>query len=222
VIGLFGGTFDPIHHGHLRPALEVLTALRLRELRFVPLKHAVHRPQPQADATARVAMLRAALRAQPGFALDTRELERAGPSRTYDTLRAVRAEIGGDEPLGLLIGGDAFNGFLDWHRPRDILDLTHLIVMQRPGVALPRDTALRALLDTRRAEQPAALNQAPAGRIWLQAVTQLAISATAIRQCIARGESVRFLLPDAVFAIIEEQALYRGSVIRDAHAAPSA
>lgn len=208
MIGLFGGTFDPIHYGHLRPALEVLTALRLRELRFVPLKQAVHRPQPQAPVAARVAMLRAAVAGQPGFVLDTRELERPGPSWTYDTLRAVRAEIGADTPLGLLIGGDAFNGFLDWHRPGDILQLAHLIVMHRPGAPLPRAAEVRKLLDARRTENSAALHETPAGLIWTQSVTQLAISATAIRQGIARGESARFLLPEAVLAIIEEQALY--------------
>lgn len=208
MIGLLGGTFDPIHHGHLRSALEVRARLRLRELRFVPLARAVHRAQPCASAEARLAMVTAAIAGQPGFAVDGREIARDEPSRTYDTLRALRAELGATEPLCLLLGGDAFNGFLDWYRPLEILELTHLAVMQRPGAPLPRDTELRVQLQRRRVLDPDELAAAPGGRIWVQAVTPLAISASAIRALIARGEDARFLLPDAVLAIIAERRLY--------------
>jgi nicotinate-nucleotide adenylyltransferase len=133
MIGVLGGTFDPIHFGHLRPALDCLQALALEEVRLIPLNVAVHRPQPVASSALRLAMLEAAIAGQPGFVADPRELERPGGSYTYDTLISLRAELGDAEPLCLLIGADAFAGFLDWHRPADILDLAHLVVMRRPA-----------------------------------------------------------------------------------------
>ncbi len=117
MIGILGGTFDPIHFGHLRPALDCLQGLGLAEVRFIPLNVAVHRPQPLAAPAMRLAMLEAAVRGQPGFVVDTRELERPGGSFSYDTLVSVRAEVGAEIPLCLLVGGDAFAGFLSWHRP---------------------------------------------------------------------------------------------------------
>ncbi len=209
MIGLLGGTFDPVHYGHLRSALDVFELLTLDELRLIPLNQAVHRAQPQAPAAARLAMVQAAVADQPGLIVDDREIERDGPSRTYDTLVSLRAELGLRVPLCLLIGADAFSGFLDWHRPLDILDLTHLVVMQRPEAALPRDINLRTQLQERRTDQLADLRAAPGGRIWVQSVTQLAISATAIRHQIATGRSARFLLPDAVLEMIHAQQLYR-------------
>ena len=209
MIGLLGGTFDPVHYGHLRSALDVFELLTLDELRLIPLNQAVHRAQPQAPAAARLAMVQAAVADQPGLIVDDREIERDGPSRTYDTLVSLRAELGLRVPLCLLIGADAFSGFLDWHRPLDILELTHLVVMQRPEAALPRDINLRTQLQERRTDQLADLRAAPGGRIWVQSVTQLAISATAIRHQIATGRSARFLLPDAVLEMIHAQQLYR-------------
>ncbi len=209
MIGLLGGTFDPVHYGHLRSALDVFELLMLDELRLIPLNQAVHRAQPQAPAAARLAMVQAAVADQPGLIVDDREIERDGPSRTYDTLVSLRAELGLRVPLCLLIGADAFSGFLDWHRPLDILELTHLVVMQRPEAALPRDINLRTQLQERRTDQLADLRAAPGGRIWVQSVTQLAISATAIRHQIATGRSARFLLPDAVLEMIHAQQLYR-------------
>ena len=208
MIGLFGGAFDPIHFGHLRAALEVREALRLDEVRLLPLGVAVHRQQPVADGALRLRMVQAAVAGVPGLVADDRELNRSGRSYTVDTLTDLRAEVGADVPLCLLVGGDAFNGFFEWHRPRDILGLAHLAVMRRPGSVLPRDPALREELELRRTEQPADLHAAPAGRIWLQAVTQLDISSTRIRRAIARGASPRFLLPDAVLELAEAAGCY--------------
>ena len=145
MIGVLGGTFDPIHFGHLRPALDCLEALGLSELRFIPLKVAVHRPQPQAPAALRLAMLEAAIADQPGFRVYTRELERPGGSFSYDTLRSLREELGDAVPICLLVGADAFRGFPDWHRPRAILDLAHLVVMRRPGTTDPLTPDLQVL-----------------------------------------------------------------------------
>jgi nicotinate-nucleotide adenylyltransferase len=208
MIGIFGGTFDPIHYGHLRPALDMQQALGLAQVRFIPLAVAVHRDQPAATAEQRLAMVRAAVAGQSGFALDEREIRRSGRSYTLDSLHELKAELP-DETLCLFVGDDAFNDFLTWHRPMEILQLAHLAIMQRPAAQPPRDSALRQLLAERLAADPRALHQSPAGRIYRQPVTQLDISATRIRGLLARGESPRFLLPDPVLEIIREQNLYR-------------
>jgi nicotinate-nucleotide adenylyltransferase len=210
MIGLFGGAFDPIHFGHLRAALEVREALGLTEVRLLPLNVAVHREQPAADGALRLRMVQAAIAGVPGLVADDRELRRSGCSYTVDTLTDFRAELGPGAPLCLLVGGDAFNGFLEWHRPRDILTLAHIAVMRRPGSVLPRDAELREELERRRTERPADLHAAPAGRIWLQSVTQLDISSTRIRRALASGASPRFLLPDAVLDLAEAAGCYAG------------
>ncbi len=209
MIGVFGGTFDPIHFGHLRTALDVYEALGLRELRFVPLNVAVHRAQPVASPEQRLEMVRVAVAQQPGFVVDERELRRQGRSYTVDTLRGLRRELGDTQPLCLLIGADAFNGFPDWHRPGEILGLAHLVVMQRPGTAARYADEARVELQRRRAMRVSQLRSAPAGRIWLQGVTQLAISSTEIRRMLAAGRSPRFLLPDAVLDLVGRAVCYR-------------
>ena len=163
MIGILGGTFDPIHFGHLRAALDVLEDLGLEQLRFVPLRLAVHREQPATLPEIRLEMVRAAVARHPGLLADDRELRREGPSYTLHTLQSLRAEFG-DRPLCLLIGTDAFKGFLEWHEPGQICELAHLVVMQRPGAPLPRDPALRALVRARLVREAAELRAAPGGR----------------------------------------------------------
>jgi len=209
MIGVLGGTFDPIHFGHLRPSLDVLQALDLREVRFIPLKVAVHRTQPLASPDLRLAMVRAALEGQTGFAVDERELGRAGRSYSYDTLVSLRREIGDREPICLLAGADAFRDFPSWRRPEGILELAHLVVLSRPGAEAAHDPSLTRWVAPRLADRPADLKGSPGGRILFQPVTQLGISATAIRRLVVRGLSPRFLLPDKVLAIIEREGLYR-------------
>jgi nicotinate-nucleotide adenylyltransferase len=207
MIAIFGGTFDPVHYGHLRPALELLQELPLRELRFVPCSVPPHREAPQAGAELRVAMLRAALEGQPGLVLDERELQRPGPSYTVDTLRSLREELGA-VPLCLVIGGDAFRGLATWHRWEDLIELAHLIVMRRPGWEAPAEGPVAALYAQRRTDSAAALAQSPAGRILAWPVTQLDISASRIRRDIGLGKSPRYLLPDAVWELIRARGLY--------------
>lgn len=209
MIGVLGGTFDPIHFGHLRPALDCLQALALAQIRFIPLNVAVHRPQPLASSALRLAMLEAAIADQPGFVADPRELARPGGSYSYDTLLSLRAELGADHPLCLLIGADAFAGFLAWHRPLEILDLAHLVVMRRPGHGAIRDPLLRNLYLERGSDSPASLSARPAGHILFQDVTQIEISSTRVRQLIGQGLSPRYLTPDPVLALIERAGLYR-------------
>jgi nicotinate-nucleotide adenylyltransferase len=210
MIGLLGGTFDPIHFGHLRPALELLQLLELEELHLVPLAVAVHRGAPAASPALRLAMAEAAVAGQPGLRVDGREVRRAGPSYTVDTLRELRREAPGPS-LCLCIGADAFNDFLAWRRPLDILDLAHLVVMQRPDTPPPATPALVRLLAERQVADVQALRRQPAGGILFQPVTQLQISATAIRALVAAGRSPRYLLPESVLAIIQREGLYRGA-----------
>ena len=208
MLGILGGTFDPIHHGHLRTALDVAEAVGLSEVRLIPLRHAVHRGQPETPAALRLAMVQAAIAGEPRFVADDREIRRDAPSYTLHTLQSLRAERGTVEPICVLVGGDAFAEFLTWHRPHDILGLAHLVVMQRPGEPVAEDPALRALVERRRAPDGAQLQTRPSGRILFQPVTQLAISATDIRARLRAGRSVRYLVPDAVADIIGREGLY--------------
>jgi nicotinate-nucleotide adenylyltransferase len=208
MIGIFGGTFDPIHNAHLRVALDVVEALKLDEMRFLPLEHAVHRAQPLAGSDDRLAMLEAAIADEPRFRSDDRELRRGGLSYTLETLKSLREELGDDTPLCLLVGSDAFNHFLSWHEPEQVADLAHLVVMERPGYELPSDPALQIMVEQRASDLAADLRNAPGGRIWFQPVTQLDISATDIRSRIAHGRSPRYLVPDPVATLIAERGLY--------------
>jgi nicotinate-nucleotide adenylyltransferase len=211
MIGIFGGTFDPIHDGHLRVALDVVEALDLDEVRFLPLQHAVHRAQPVASGEQRLAMLEAALLGEPRFSADDRELRRGGRSYTLDTLRSLRADLGDETSLCLLLGGDAFSEFLSWHEPQMVADLAHLVVMERPGYSLPSDASLQMMVERRGTDLKTELRNAPGGKIWFQPVTQLDISATDIRSRIAHGRSPRYLLPDPVLSLIDDHGLYQAS-----------
>lgn len=207
MIGIFGGTFDPIHYGHLRPALDVQQALGLEQVRFIPLAVAVHRNQPAASAKQRLALLQAALAGQPGFVADEREIRRSGDSYTLHTLQDLHTEFPGT-PLCLFVGGDAFNDYLTWHRPMEILQLAHLVVMQRPGSGTPADPELARLAAERRCSDPGKLEKSPAGSIFFHTVTQLEISSTRIRSLLGSGLSPRFLLPDPALEIIERERIY--------------
>ncbi len=208
MIGILGGTFDPIHFGHLRTALDVKLALKLDEIRLIPLRQAVHREQPGTPAELRLRMVEAAISNKPGFVVDARELRRETASFTVDTLLSLREELGEEEPLCLLMGSDAFKDFLSWHRPLDIATLAHLIIMTRPGQSAKIDPPLQQFLTPRQTTDPTELSTEPGGRILFQTVTQLDISATRIRAMVANGDSPRFLLPDAVLEIIEQEKLY--------------
>ena len=210
MLGILGGTFDPIHHGHLRTALDVTETLGLREVRFLPLRHAVHRDQPETPAGLRLAMVRAAIAGEPRFVADDRELRQDRPSYTLHTLESLRSEMGNEEPFCLLVGRDAFAGFLTWHRPGAILRLAHLVVMQRPDDRVADDPVLEIFGTPYRTTDPVALRDSPAGRILHLPVTQLAISSTDIRERVRAGRSIRYLVPDAVAEIVRREQLYAG------------
>ncbi|NIR61290.1 MAG: nicotinate-nucleotide adenylyltransferase [Gammaproteobacteria bacterium] len=207
MIGLFGGTFDPVHFGHLRPALEVLEALALEEVRFVPARVPPHRVVPAAAAEDRLRMLELALEGVRGFRVDRRELERDGPSYTVDTLRSLRGEVG-DRPLVLIMGTDAFSGLAQWHRWTELIGLAHIAVACRPGATAPQTGPLAEWTTTRRVDAPSDLRGTPAGRMLFVEVTQLEIAATDIRARVARGASPRYLLPQDVADYIKARGLY--------------
>jgi len=206
-IGIFGGTFDPIHYGHLRTAFELLQALRLGEIRFMPAGDPPHRERTIATTEQRVAMVAAAIADQPGFVLDDRETRREGPSYSVDTLAALRADFP-TRPLCLLIGMDAFLGLPKWHQWRDILQLSHLVVAHRPGWRAPTMGPLGEMLVDHGTGRVDDLHESLAGRIYIHAVTQLEISSTEVRKLIAAGRGPRYLMPDPVRTIIESTGCY--------------
>lgn len=206
-MGIFGGTFDPIHYGHLRTAFEMLQALRFDEVRFMPCGNPPHRGTPHADAALRLEMVRAATEAQHGFVVDDRELQRDGPSYSVDTLATLRAEYP-LRPMGLIIGMDAFLSLPKWYHWREILQLAHIVVAHRPGWRAPDMGPLGELLADRGTHRIGDLHQAKAGHIYIHDVTQLEISSSDIRELVAIGRDPRFLIPDAVRDVIDRSACY--------------
>jgi nicotinate-nucleotide adenylyltransferase len=206
-IGLFGGTFDPVHFGHLRAALEACERLGLPRLRLLPAGDPPHRSDTVASATQRLAMLELAIASCPRLQVDDRELRRAGPSYMVDTLTAVRAEAGA-APVLLLIGQDAANALDSWHRWRDLFGLAHLVVLRRPDAHFRCAGELLQQIERRRVAEAGDLLQAPAGKILPLEVTQLDISSTLIRRLLAEGKSPQFLVPDSVLEYIRQQRLY--------------
>lgn len=206
-IGIFGGTFDPIHYGHLRTALELQQRLSLKQVRFVPCADPPHRGAARAAAISRLEMVAAAVAEEPLFAVDDREFQRNGPSYTVDTLTSLREE-NPDASLCLLIGMDAFIGLPGWFRWEAIADLAHIVVAHRPGWQAPEDGPLGALLARCRTDQPDALHDSVCGRFFVTPVTQLDISATDLRASLARGLDPKFLLPDSVRKMIMESGCY--------------
>ncbi|MEW5755589.1 MAG: nicotinate-nucleotide adenylyltransferase [Pseudomonadota bacterium] len=213
-IGIFGGMFDPVHHGHLRLALDVQQALDLSEVRLLPCGHPPHRAAPRANAQQRVAMLRAAIADEPLLSIDEREVWRDGPSYMVDTAQSLREELDGT-PVCLIIGMDAFLALHTWHEWTRLPELLNLVVVQRPGWQAEGVPApIGELLAQRQVADAAALLAKPAGNILLLQASRLEISSTHIRQLVAAGKSPRYLLPDAVLEIIQKQFLYRNETVR--------
>lgn len=206
MIGIYGGTFNPVHYGHLRSALEVSEIFALHELSFLPCAQPAHRNEPEVSAEARVQMLQLAIKNYPQFSCDTRELDRAGPSYMVDTLGSIRAEIDDDTPLLLFIGTDAFNGLTSWHRWQALFDYAHIVVMTRPGYK--PDSLIDFYLD-RQVDDRHSLKSCPSGKIYFQQVTQLEISASFIRKAVAEQKNISFLLPESVIEYIQAKRLYR-------------
>lgn len=204
MIGIFGGTFDPVHYGHLRAALEVQELFGLAEVRLIPCANPPHRSQPLAPARMRAEMLALATANKPGLIVDTRELDRAGPSYMVDTLKSLQQDFP-DRSLLLFIGTDAFNHLTSWHQWQELFNYAHVVVMTRPGY---QRQMLADFFKPILANHISGLANNQSGKLLFHAVTQLDISATAIRDMIAKKRDPGFLLPDAVIAYINQQRLY--------------
>ena len=212
-VGILGGTFDPIHFGHLRLAQELAEMLKLDHVRFIPSGTPPHRGVPQVPAADRLAMVSLAIAGNLLFTVDDREMRRAGPGYMVDTLTELRAEVGANRPLALLLGADAFLELATWSRWHELFNLAHIVVAHRPG--FPVDTWINRMPQplareyaSRTMQQPFAVHLAPAGGVVVIAIAALDISATMIRDCIRSRASPRYLLPDSVLDYIQTQRLY--------------
>ena len=208
MIGIFGGTFDPVHYGHLRAALEAKEIFGLDEVRLILSANPPHRPSPQALIGMRLEMLRLAVNKHPGFLVDTREIDRPGASYMVHTLESLRQEFP-DKPLLLFIGSDAFNKLTTWHQWQRLFDFAHVVVLTRPGFS---NTQLDEYFAVRQAGDQQELSAQLNGKLYFQAITQLDISATKIRELISNNRNPAFLLPDAVLAYINEHRLYQPEI----------
>jgi len=185
-IGLLGGSFDPVHHGHLIAGRIAAEALGLDELRFVPAREQpFKRGRHGAPAADRAAMLDLAVAGAPGFAVERVELDRPGPSYTVDTLRALRARDPG-AALTVLLGADAAAELDVWHRAEELLGLARIVVFGRPGAPMPATPLITGTVE----------------------VPALEISATEIRARVRAGRSIRYWVPDAVSEYIARHRLY--------------
>ncbi|WGI23873.1 nicotinate-nucleotide adenylyltransferase [Halomonas alkaliantarctica] len=209
-IGMLGGTFDPVHLGHLRSAVELHEALSLDRLHMIPAQQPPLRGRPQVSAKQRLALLAAGIGDTPGLVADDRELRRGGPSFSADTLAELRAEVGDQARLVMAIGFDAFLRLTQWHQPERLFELAHLVVIARPGYSYQLPASLMELVEHRRVDSVEALMQFPCGGyLPLELPSLMAISATYIRERLEAGKSVRYLLPDPVERAIEQGGLYR-------------
>jgi nicotinate-nucleotide adenylyltransferase len=211
-VGILGGTFDPIHYGHLRLAEEMFELAGLKQIRFIPTGTPPHRDTPQVSSQHRSAMVQLAIEDQPAFILDGREVNRVTPCYTVDTLRELRAELGALQPLCLLMGGDAFLQLHTWHEWEQLFELAHIVVGYRPGFTLEErihsaQEKLRGHYHQRLCVA-AKLSQQPAGGVVELAIPKLEISATLIRSRVAVNRSIRYLLPNKVADYIHQHHLY--------------
>jgi nicotinate-nucleotide adenylyltransferase len=215
IIGLLGGTFNPIHFGHLRMAQELAESLNLDEVRFIPSANPPHKPAPTVSAEHRAAMVQLAIANNPLFKFDDRELHRTSvdnmPSYTIDTLQSLRSELGENASLVLFMGSDAFTKFNTWHRWDEIIQLCHITLVQRPLTSIkePLPKLLDTFLHNHYTENADDLHGASAGYVTMQPITPLVISSTAIRNNLHKKQSGRYLMPDCVLDFIESNALYR-------------
>ena len=225
-IGIFGGTFDPIHFGHLRLATELAEAFRLDQVLFIPAGLPYHRGRSaHATTDQRLTMLKLATARDARFGIDERELKREGDTYTFDTLSEIRKERGTDTSLVFLAGSDAFARIDTWHRWTELFDLAHFAVAIRaddaqwfskgPG-AFPKEAWPRITLNLRE------LLGTPAGRVMTFSMTPLAISSTAIRALAGDGASIRYLTPAPVVEFIRSHQLYSRAKDRKEATAPDA
>lgn len=205
MIGIIGGTFDPIHFGHLRPALELSELLSMDELRFIPSAKPPHRWQPNASAEHRLAMVKLAIQGVDNFKVDDREYYREGSSYTVDTLVSIRQEIGDKEPLCMLIGMDAFEYFEKWRDWQKIIELAHIVISPRPSY---KRVPTKDWMKNKITDSLHELHNTPAGKLYFADVSQLELSATYLRKQQLEGKSLRYATPLNVNEYIKQHKLY--------------
>lgn len=203
-----GGTFDPIHNGHLRTALEIQQWLGVSQLYLIPSKTPVHRDAPGCTSAQRLSMAQLAVQGENALGIDVREINSDKPSYTLNTLQELRGELGDETPICMVMGMDAYQTLPSWHEWQQFLALGHLIVVQRPGYQLAEDSVMGDLTRKHRADNPEELLSMPAGKVLIRELTPLGISATQVRQTISSGLSPRYLIPDQVWQYIKENQLY--------------
>ena len=206
---MLGGTFDPVHNGHLRMAVELHERLGGARLRLMPCHRPPHRDQPGADGVTRLGMLREALADEPGLMVDPRELEQDRVSYTGETLQQLRSELGTETPLAMVVGTDAFNAFDRWQGWMQLPGLAHIIVVNRPGFPLALPEPVATMLEERRATDASELQRSASGLVLVMELPLLEIAATDVRSRAAAGRSIRYLVPDAVWRTVRDQGLYR-------------
>ncbi len=204
-LGILGGAFDPVHHGHLRMAVELQEALELDEVRLVPTAQAAHREPAVASAEQRLLLCRAAVKGEPCIQVDDCEILRDGPSYTFDTLCQFRAQHP-ETSIVWLMGSDAFANLDAWYRSAELLELAHLVVVHRPGETVSEESL--SVWGEHVTEEPTDLLQKPAGEILFYSMTLLDISSTQIRECLRQKRRIRYLVPDSVCELIESWGLY--------------
>ena len=207
-VGVFGGTFNPVHYGHLRSAVELVDRLALDRLHLMPSATPPLRDTPVCSAEHRANMVSIALQGEARIVCDERELRRAGPSYTIDSLIEIRGELGPEPSLSMVVGCDALLSIDRWHRWRELLDWAHIVVIARPGWALPASGVVADWIQAHQTEHRSTLHQQPAGSVLLEELRPLDISATEIRQLLEAGKSVRYLMPQSVLEYIDAHALY--------------
>ena len=207
-IGMLGGTFDPVHIGHLRSALEVAENYALDQLLLIPNAQPPHRNAPQVSAQQRLEMVQLAVAGVDLLSVDDRELRRDKPSWSIDTLLSLRAELDAQDQLLLILGWDAFCGLPSWHRWEELLEHCHILVLQRADADIEAPQVLRDLVAAKSVNDPQTL-LGPSGQIAFVWQTPLAISATQIRHLLATQRCVRYLAPDTVFEYIYAHRLYQ-------------
>lgn len=208
----YGGTFDPVHYGHLRAVEALAKEAKLTQVTMLPNNVPPHRPQPGASSVQRKEMVELAIAGHPLFRLDARELQRPTPSWTSETMAQLRQEAGPDAPLAFIIGQDSLLTLRTWHRYEDLLACCHLLVCRRPGYPVEMKTEEdRRWLSARLAAHAGELHRQPAGKIYLADTPLYPISATDIRARLAQRQPCDNLLPPAVLDYIHRHALYRSS-----------
>lgn len=207
-IGLLGGTFNPIHNGHLHLAEQLLQQLHFDEIRFIPSAVPALKTAPEASAQDRAEMVKLAIAGNQKFSLDTRELMRDGKSYTMDTLISLRDELGRQVSLCLLMGYDAFLGLPKWHRWQALLDYAHIVVVNRPQTSRKPPNELRQLLEAHKTDALNAFLDAACGAVYFAEIPPLDISSTEIRVKLASGQSVDTMIPANVLEYIRQHHLY--------------